>query len=417
MDDLRSEIRAAFEREQAGHAPAAAMRRDIGEAVTAQAPRERNFQWLAVVAAAVLGILVVAGLMSTRFAHRPVGQANPQASPVGDYGPPPERVPLLYVWDPNHDGWFIGFDWSGKPRGTVKLASAMPIGMAPDGQSFASGFGAKGGSDELLDRLGRPVPGSGAIPGSTLPMWADDNRHMCGMVFDQQTLGYTLVTVAPGEAVKQVAAIPGTQSADQGGFRINSCSVRNDQAILVRTNTMWPSELWIVRLSDGKVLSRTTYANPELLSNVVASADAALIAENSSKSVGQLMGQTAPSTIIRRLSDRTVVATLDPSVGVLAFSSDDSLVLAATTPWVAGQPTQLAVIDLQSGRTLWTYNSPFSPDVYHQDMFSSAVAQPGGRDFALVLRKPNPDGPLIRLIIVHADGTTSDFPRNYVPTW
>ena len=232
---------------------------------------------------------------------------------------------------------------------------------------------------------------------------------MCGMVFDEQTLGYTLVTVAPGEAVKQVAAIPGTQSADQSGFRINSCSARNDQAILVRTNTMWPSELWIVRLSDGKVLSRTTYANPELLSNVVASADSAFIAENSSKSVGQLMGQTAPSTIIRRLSDRTVVATLDPSVGVLAFSSDDSLVLAATTPWVGGQPTQLAVIDLQSGRTLWTYNGPH--------MFSSAVAQPGGRDFALVLRKPNVDAPLIRLIIVHADGTTSDFPRNYVPTW
>ena len=170
MDDLRSEIRAAFEREQAGHAPANAMRRDVVEAVAVRSRPVRNFQWVAVVAAVLLGLAVVAGLMSTRFAHRAsVPAATPNASPVGDYGPPPEGVPLLYVWDPNHDGWLIGFDWSGKPRATVKLASAMPIGMAPDGQSFASGFGAKGGSDELLDRLGRPVPGSGAIPGSTLP--------------------------------------------------------------------------------------------------------------------------------------------------------------------------------------------------------------------------------------------------------
>jgi hypothetical protein len=85
MDEMRSEIRAAFEKEQAGHAPAAALRNNIVEAVSAQPRRAPNLQWVAIAAALILGILVVVGLMSTRFAHRasvPVPAATaPAASP------------------------------------------------------------------------------------------------------------------------------------------------------------------------------------------------------------------------------------------------------------------------------------------------------------------------------------------------
>jgi hypothetical protein len=85
MDEMRSEIRAAFEKEQTGHAPAAALRHNIVEAVSAQPRRAPNLQWVAIAAALILGILVVVGLMSTRFAHRasvPVPAATaPAASP------------------------------------------------------------------------------------------------------------------------------------------------------------------------------------------------------------------------------------------------------------------------------------------------------------------------------------------------
>jgi hypothetical protein len=63
MDDLRSEIRAAFEREQAGHAPSSELRSDIVAAAAVRPQRERNLQWVAVAAALLLGILVVAGLL------------------------------------------------------------------------------------------------------------------------------------------------------------------------------------------------------------------------------------------------------------------------------------------------------------------------------------------------------------------
>jgi hypothetical protein len=264
------------------------------------------------------------------------------------------------------------------------------------------------GTGEILDRLGQPVQGvGGTIPGSNLPIWADDSQHTCGVSVDSQGLNAALVTLAPGQPVKTVVALPSGQ-AGPGGYRIASCSFRNDEALVVRSSQS-PSELLAVRLSTGKITSLDTYATPELLSDLVASADSTLIAENSSKSIGQLQGQNAPSTIIRRLSDQSVVLTLAPTMGVLAFNSDDSLVLVNTSPWAGGTPTALAVIDVHSGQTIWSYNGP--------GMFGNVVAQPDGRDFAIYVRKPNVQDPLTDLILVHADGTAVDFPRRYAPAW
>ncbi len=368
-----------------------------------------NRQRLAVAATVILGILVVAGLMSTRFALRAGETGGPHISPVAlDYGQPPADVNLLYVHDPKNPSWLIGFDWSGVPRGTV-MFNVNNAASAPDGQLFVVGGDGKGGGGTFFDRLAQSIPGPAAVTGYS-PMWADDNRHMCDVSLDQLTLEWKFSTQLPGEAVKQVAVIAREPNAGgQTGIRLASCSFRNDQAILVRTTVSWPSELWVVRTSNGNVLFHNTYSNTAGLANMIASRDSAFIAENSSKSTGQLLGPLAPSTIIRRVSDRSVVATLDPSMGVLAFNSDDSLVLVTTTPWVGGLPTQLAVIDLASGQTLWRYDGP--------DMFGTVVAQPGGRDFTLALRNPKVDDRLADITIVRADGTASQLPQRYQPTW
>ena len=64
---------------------------------------------------------------------------------------------------------------------------------------------------------------------------------------------------------------------------------------------------------------------------------------------------------------------------------------------------------MQSGQTIWTYNGP--------GMFGNMLAQPGGRDFAIYVRKPNEVDSLTDLMIVHADGTATTFPRRYTPAW
>jgi hypothetical protein len=410
MEELRSEIRAAFDKDQSAHPPAGSMRRNIVESVVTRRQHAPSLQWVAVAVAAILAILVVAGLMSTRLAHR-AGVPVPAATPEADYGPPPAGVNLLYVHDPRHDSWLIGYDWQGQPRATIKLSQPTDVAMAPDGSAFEVTNGGKGGSGDFLDRLGHLIPGAG----TSLPtgIWADDNRHFCFAFGDQHTSSWILGTQLPGATLRSVAAIAPYVAGDQTGIGVAACSVRNDLAILVRTTIAWPYEMWGVRISDGTVLSHTTFSAHQL-ANVVASRDAAFIAENSSKSSGQ-PDSNAPSTLIRRVSDRSVVATLDPSMGVLAFSGDDSLVLVDSHPLVVGQPTLVSVIDVRSGKALpW------------QDQGTSALggflAEPGGRDFAIALtilgtNSPGARGQAATILILHGDGSVTKFRGVSVPTW
>jgi hypothetical protein len=192
MEELRSEIRDAFEREQAPHPAVAALRRNVVDAVTAQPRRETNLQWLAVAAAVILGILVVAGLMSTRFAPRASVPANP-TGPLKDYGPPPAGLSLLYVVDPRNYSWLQAYDWQGQPRGTVKLPQALDknfpgIEMAPDGSGF----------------IDFP-PGTSSRGSMGKVRWADDNRHRCFVMFDGED--WTLSTYLPGQTAQLVAIV------------------------------------------------------------------------------------------------------------------------------------------------------------------------------------------------------------------
>jgi hypothetical protein len=409
MDDLRSEIRAAFQKEQEAHPPLGGLRSSLTAAASSHQAPAPNFQWIAVAVAALLGILVVAGLASTRLGPRANLPSATPAGPLDDYGAPPAGVPLLYVQDPNHKSWLIGYDWSGRPRGTVKLDStqASPR-MAPDGQSFAIGMGGKGGTDKILDRLGSPVAGTGVLPDGTTPIWADDNRHICGMTFNQRTFAWTLVTIMPGQPVKSVAVIARDKSIGQTGISLVSCSVRNDQAIVVRTTVAWPSELWVVQLSSGRAIAHSVYTDSSVV-KVVGSSDGVLIAENAPQSAGQDPLYQLAWTTVLRLSDRSIVARLDPSLGVVAFNSDDSLALVTTEVWVGGSLTHLAVIDLRTGRRIWEYDGP--------DMLDTSTSQPGGRDFALVLRAPDSTDLAGTEVIVHGDGSTTRLPGRNIPTW
>ncbi|MEO8744079.1 MAG: hypothetical protein ABI334_07680 [Candidatus Dormiibacterota bacterium] len=415
MDDLRSEIRAAFEKEQAAHPPASGLRDNILDAVETQPRRARSYQWLAVAAAVLLTIAVVGGLMATRLSRLTNGPAasstrttTPSAAPVADYGPPPSGVNLLYVHDPKHPTWLIGFDWTGQPRATVKLNAAQPnVGMAPDGQSFAIGLNAKGGNWQFLDGLGQPVATPLTLPGAYSTMWADDNQHVCSMTFDQQTLDYTLWIAPLGAPIKRVMVVAHDPNVGQTVVSLAACSFKNDRAIAVRTTNANPSEMWVVKLSDGTVLAHTTYTGAAL-GTVTASADAAFTAENSSLATGQAP-PGAPATVIRRVSDETVVASLDPTIMVLGFSGDDSTVLVTRVPWLAGL-THLAVFDL-AGHQVWS-------DDGTQTYFGIFETAPGGRDFAVAYAPPPAQNVQpTTIVILHGDGTVNQLPGLYAPAW
>jgi hypothetical protein len=426
MEKLRFEIRAAFEREQYAHPPIPTLRRDVVAAVTAQSPRrQRNYQWLALAAALVLAILVVVGLMSSRFAPRASVPVNPKTPPVADLGPPPTGVPLLYYYDAVNPSWLVGLDWSGKHRGLLKLDEPRSVvEVAPDGQFFLST--SKNGTVDILDRLAKPVPmPSGVtvlIPGN----WADDNRHRCGASLDQKTSDWTLSTQLPGEAAKPVtifalatpsSVIPPSPKAGQPiqqpiqSIVVASCSFRNDQAILFRMGAESSMEVWVVRLSDGKTVG---YNIPSTL-GIVSSSDGTYIAENANDSV-PAPNQTGSlkETRIRRVSDWSVVATIPQAKLVMAFSGDDSLVLV-TTAQFRTDPTATSLVDWRSGRTVWTNPGP--------RFVAGIKADPGGSSFALTLtdgKQADPGAnpaPMYDVLIVHRDGTVIAVPGRYWTTW
>src|SRR5437773_1793638 len=342
--------------------------------------RRRAVQAVATLVAAVLALLVVVGLMSSRLGQRPTasaGNATPARLTAHDYGPPPAGAKLLYLHDPANASWLTGFDWSGAPSATVKLDGPRSGAlMAPDGQTFAIGLNAKGGTWDFLDRLGNPIPASPGISGGFLPIWADDSKHICSTGFDTSTMEWTLWTKLPGEESKLVRLVATDASLGDSNVRVVGCSFKNDVVIVERIgHAASPTEYWLIRLSDGSILLDKKRGGTDM-AFLTASSDAILLAENSSKSIGQSDGPALATRIVRA-ADGDVVTTLDPSMGVLGFNGDDSAALVTLSPWVGGQPIHLGVVDLQSGHLVWQDDgrSPW--------FFGQFVAQPGGNSFAI----------------------------------
>lgn len=367
--------------------------------------------------AVLAGIMVAAGFMAIQFPPRPAAPAAAviALSPLAvDYGPPPPSVPLVWVQDPNHPGWLIGFDWTGKPRGTVKPSRAVApydrFSQAPDGSGFGIEPNGKGGFQVFLDRLGGTIATSGPQVFYQSEMWADDSRHLCTL--DPRTSHWTLGLALPGAApnpVNEVALDP-SSLARSGiiAFSFAACSARNDRAVIPYSYQGRPTAYSVVRISDGAVIQQRTYEAGQV-ANVTASMDGSLIAENS----GQSAGQPAPNatlTVIRRASDLSVMTTLGPNIGVLAFSGDNSAALVSTAPLIAGQAAMLEVLDLQTRRATWTGEGTSA--------LGAVFVQPSGNTFAVALTQPGGQNPPATILMIYGDGSRpAKLPGLFVPTW
>jgi hypothetical protein len=427
MEDIRSEIRLAFEKEQASYPPVTAMRHEVVQAVAAEQrqgssqrlQRRPNLQWLAAAASILLTVAIVAGLLAVKFEHAaraPGHQAPitntiaPAAIPGTDYGPPPPGVPLLYEWDLSRPGALLGFDWSGRPRATLQLGAGLTwptagIQMSPDGQFFH--LYSYGPAQPILDRLGHPTADA-----LIFGIWADDNRHVCALSPGQ------LLIQGPNAPTRQVTARLALKSAT-ASIKLAACSIKNDRAIAVGYSGALVSDLWSIRLSDGHVMSQRTYAS-SYLASIVASRDATLVAENIPFAT-HVPRLTAPtSTVVRRVSDWQVLFTLPGSSVARGFSDDDSRVLAVW-PLTAGGQILTEIIDRTSGLVVWHSQS-------NQEL-RSFETNSGTGDFALAMGEqiivacpPTAATPCslfddVGVVLVRSDGSTIQIPGRQYPVW
>lgn len=359
-----------------------------------------------VVRAAFAALVVAAACSNPSTASH----ASPSPTSAADYGPPPPGVALVYVRDASHPSWLIGFDWSGRPRATLKLARGFDpqssVRQAPDGSAFAYAPSGKGGFEQFLDRLGNTIPNQDPTSRYQDQMWADDSRQLCALGGGVEWDIGLRAPAMPPTSLHPVALNSTNLTSGIIAITLAACSPATDRAVLQYSYFGRPAELWVVRISDGKILEHAAYAAGQV-ANIVASPDASLVAVNSAASTGQV-APAAASTRILRTSDMSVVASLDPSYGVVAFNSDDSLALAYTTPWASGVATHLALVDVRSGSVAWHYAGGKE--------LGGLFVQPGGRDFAVMLESLSDQGPgaSVDLRLVHADGTSTAVPGAFV---
>jgi hypothetical protein len=389
--------------------------------------------------ALVAALLTLAVLEACSEGPRPAGtpsataavvlSSSPSSPPAADYGPPPKGIPLLYVADPRNYQWLQALDWNGKFVGTVKLLAPLqvsggyllsPASSSPDGSQILI-------DREVLDGDGRVLAELGELAGKRRSSWGGDNRHLCGMrYFDTISapngpFGEILFSVLPGSAARDVVRFP-LPHIGQGGLSAAACSFKSNRALVYATAVRWPTDWWLVQLTDGAIIRHKTFAS-EYLRNVVGSDDAAYLAENSPQ-VTQDPGRSAPYTVIRSTADGAEVGRLtEYGVDLGGFSGDGSLVVVHGKRDL-NQTGPARIIEWRTGTVLWT-----GPD---GRQLNGIRALPGGRDFALALSAPPqviPPGcgptfpcrqivdPLRDIVIVHRDGSTTNVPGRYLPVW
>jgi hypothetical protein len=353
---------------------------------------------------------IAVAILAACSGQQPVGDAGPRPTSIADYGTPPAGVPLFYAGEEAHPGWYVAFDWSGKPRGTLKLAQPVTgpqdLVQAPDGSGFLiQPF--KGEDGAVLDRLGRPLETASA---PLIEMWSDDSRSYCALESSPspspgRSPGWLLTLRSPesSSAASHPVAIdsPNLRSGIIA-ITFGACSPVHDRAVLVYNYFPRQPEIWVIRISDGAVMSHHLF--DATYSDLAPSGDGTLIAVNSARSTGHLAGPTAPSTLVQRTADGSVVRALPPADAVLGFSADDSLALVATTPHASATPTHLAVIDVATGNVIWRLEDG--------QYLAGFLAAPFGAAFALMLGATSDSDPhaAVNLALVHADGKSSSLP-------
>jgi hypothetical protein len=203
----------------------------------------------------------------------------------------PPGVSVVYVQDPNDVGHLHGVDWSGRASGELRLTGPVDtaaVRPSPDGSRLAVG-------DVVFDSSGHRIGTVGVPTVKEQAMWADDSRHLCGILDPSGSImtgtGEVLEYLTPGALPRRVTTI-GAIGGQQGSSLV-ACSAAADRAIVAHSVIDHVDEVLVIRLSTGEELARHAYGQPpscapsaplcgapEEVSSLTASPDGHVVAEN-----------------------------------------------------------------------------------------------------------------------------------------
>ena len=164
--------------------------------------------------------------------------------------------------------------YSGAPAGTLTIPySDSGFEIAPDGSKVLDG-------DEIIGVNGRTI-GRIAWTFATLPTWADDSQHLCGVTYDPSPAGHATLAEFDMLGTSRTVATLGP-SGPNIAWQVLACSPAADRA-LVEGGPVSSQVVSLLRLSTGTLLASHS-VNGEIASSV-ASHDARIIAVNESSGI------------------------------------------------------------------------------------------------------------------------------------
>jgi len=323
---------------------------------------------------------------------------QPQTSAANKAASTPARPPgdLIYIQDPSGPR-MLELDWSGKVVGSV---SAQGFGGAsPDGSRFLRA------ADEvsLDDWRGRSLGSLDIDPTAYgLSSWAEDNVHLCGIVFPPNAgpdSGQGRLWIgAPGEKGRIIG--PAGQAGSDPA--VTACSVKNNRATVAGgLMPHWPpggerhlitTDVEVLNLTTGAIEYQHQYPVGNLGGQlevgprgdwvlVTTSPDGRYLAES---------GVFNGTTIIRDISTGNQLASLPGSVS--GFSWDGSRIVANIE---SRGSTEAQVLTWSDQRVIWRASG----------VAQSTQARPNSPD--VLIRMSTAGGNASDLMVVRGDGTSS----------
>lgn len=297
------------------------------------------------------------GASAALFTALVVGAACVQSSQSANPSPRPSTSKLAvltvgraaFFYSTNVSATLHPVGWDGTRYAPIQLgtlAGSQAI-QSPDGSKFMVG-------NVVYDRVtGSATKLSLVVSKGIQVIWADDSVHICLLheLGDSQQAGGTtseLDLLEPGGATRVVAQVGHDEA--QAFALLRSCSVANDVAIVAERAVVPISDVWVVRISTGGIVSHLLYKQGAEPGTVVAAPDGSWIA-----AVG-----TATTDIVDTGTGSTMAHLNGQGV---AFSGDGNVLVLDDR-----------VVDWRTDHTLWLAPHGFGAIFVLAEPSGSAVA-------------------------------------------
>jgi hypothetical protein len=239
-------------------------------------------------------------------------------------------------------------DWSGSSRGHIDMSGDSPSGdirpqfavePSPDGERLLVARSFVYASDGTFEFT--------AAMHTDFMSWADDSRSLCGLeADDSETTHWTLAVASAHGVVRHAMHLPLNRTGD-ASYDLTACSLTADRAVFYRQVDASIPQVTVARISTGKVIFDQSLCDEPVRCNEPPM-DAITTADGRHAAESYYSGRVR----LHDLVTGRVTAVAQRGVAIALSGDGKRLLVSASVS--APDPDRVALVDVPTGRVLWT---------------------------------------------------------------